>query len=186
MKTKQLSHINHFLVGIVMTMVIIALTPVAQAQQYVTDRRTDNFYFGAALGLQTDTPDSTAYTIGLYGDYYLTRGLSIGPLLQVGFTGDLMQLGLSAQAKYTFDLANIPQLKPHVQAGLGFISADLDRGNGINENDTSFLIPFGIGAEYKLTNSISLDGTVLLNITDLDVKNEDFFVTWLFGLKFAF
>jgi len=27
---------------------------------------------------------------------------------------------------------------------------------------------------------------VLFNITDLDVGNEDFFVTWLIGLKFAF
>ena len=186
MKNKQLSHIMRFLVGVVITMVIIALTPIAQAQQYATDRRTDKFFFGAALGVQTDTPDSTAYAIGLYGDYYLTRGLSIGPLLQMGFTGDLMQLGLTAQAKYIFDLANIPQLKPHVQAGLGFIYADLDRGSGRSEDDTSFLIPFGIGAEYKLTGSVSLDGTVLFNITDLDVGNEDFFVTWLIGLKFAF
>ena len=104
----------------------------------------------------------------------------------MGFTDDLMQLGLTAQAKYTFDLANIPQLKPHVQAGLGFIYADLDLGNGRSEDDTSFLIPFGIGAEYKLTDSISLDGTVLFNITDLDVGSEDFFMTWLIGLKFAF
>jgi hypothetical protein len=44
---------------------------IAQAQQCATDRRMDKFFFGAALGLQTDTPDSTAYAIGLYGDYYL-------------------------------------------------------------------------------------------------------------------
>ena len=64
MKTKQLSHIMRFLVGVVITILIIALTPIAQAQQYSTDRRTDKFFFGAALGLQTDTPDSTAYAIG--------------------------------------------------------------------------------------------------------------------------
>jgi opacity protein-like surface antigen len=186
MKTKQLSHIMRFLVGIVITMVIIALTPIAQAQQYATDRRIDKFFFGAALGVQTDTPDSTAYAIGLYGDYYLTRGLSIGPLFQMGITGDLMQLGLTAQTKYTFDLPEIPQLKPHVQAGLGFIYANLDKGSGGSENDTSYLIPFGVGAEYKLTNSISLDTTILFNITNLDVGDEDFFVTWLIGLKFAF
>ena len=186
MKTKQLSRIMYFLIVVVMTMVFAAFTTTADAQQYATDRRIDKFFFGAALGFQTDTPDSTAYAIGLYGDYYLTRGLSIGPLLQMGFTDDLMQLGLTAQAKYTFDLANIPQLKPHVQAGLGFIYADLDLGNGRSEDDTSFLIPFGIGAEYKLTDSISLDGTVLFNITDLDVGSEDFFMTWLIGLKFAF
>jgi hypothetical protein len=178
--------IIHFVVWVVITVVIVVLTPIAEAQQYTADRRTDRFFFGATLGFQTDTPDSTAYAIGLYGDYYLTRGLSIGPLLQMGFTDDLMQLGLTAQAKYTFDLANIPQLKPHVQAGLGFIYADLDQGNWRSEDDTSFLIPFGVGAEYKLTNSISLDTTILFNITNLDVGDEDFFVTWLIGLKFAF
>jgi opacity protein-like surface antigen len=104
----------------------------------------------------------------------------------MGITGDLMQLGLTAQAKYTFDLPEIPQLKPHVQAGLGFIYADLDKGSGGSVNDTSYLIPFGVGAEYKLTDSISLDGTVLFNITDLDVRDEDFFMTWFLGLKFAF
>ena len=186
MKTKQLSRIMYFLIGVVMTMVFAAFTTIADAQQYATDRRIDKFFFGAALGFQTDTPDSTAYAIGLYGDYYLTRGLSIGPLFQMGFTGDLMQLGLTAQAKYTFDLPEIPQLKPHVQAGLGFIYANLDKGSGGSENDTSYLIPFGVGAEYKLTDSISLDTTILFNITNLDVGDEDFFVTWLIGLKFAF
>ena len=186
MKTKQLSHIMRFFMGILIIMVIVAITPIAEAQQYATDRRSDRFFFGAALGLQTGTPDSTAYAISLYGDYYLTRGLSIGPLFQMGITGDLMQLGLTAQAKYTFDLPEIPQLKPHVQAGLGFIYANLDRGSGISEDDTSYLIPFGVGAEYKLTNSISLDGTILFNFTNIDVGNEDFFVTWLFGVKFAF
>jgi len=77
MKTKQLSHIMRFLIGSSLPWSLSAHTPIAQAQQYATDRRTDKFFFGAALGLQTDTPDSTAYAIGLYGDYYLTRGFSI-------------------------------------------------------------------------------------------------------------
>jgi len=139
MKTKQLSRIMHFLIVVVITMVFAAVTPIAEAQHYATDRRIDTFFFGAALGIQTDTPDSTAYAVGLYGDYYLTRGFSIGPLFQAGITGDLMQLGLTAQAKYTFDLSEIPQLKPHVQAGLGFIYADLDHGSGGSEKDTRYI-----------------------------------------------
>ena len=180
MKTKKQSHIMHFLVGFVITLVIVALTSFADA----SDRR-GRFALGGALGFMTDTPDSTAFAVGLSGDYYLTEGFSIGPLLQMGFTGDLFMIAPSAQAKYTFDLGGIPNLKPYAQAGIGFIYADLKRG-GEKESDTSFIIPFGLGAEYKLTNAISLDGTVLLNATNLDVRDENLFVTVLFGLKFAF
>jgi len=169
--------------GIALSFVIWS---TVEAQQNTADDSTGRFYAGAALGLQSDTPDGTAYALGLYGDYYLTRRFSIGPLLQMGLTGDLFQAGLTGQAKYTFGIAGVPELKPHVQAGIGFIYADLDPKGSKREDDVSFLMPFGAGAEYKLTDQLSLDGTVLFNITNLDVRDENFFITWLIGLRFAF
>ncbi len=181
MKAKKQSLIRLFFVGVVITLIMVSLTLSADA----SDRR-GRFALGGALGFMVDTPDNTAFAIGLSGDYYFTNEFSIGPLLQMGFTGDLFMIGPSAQAKYTFDLGGIPNLKPYAQAGIGFIYADLKRGGGEKESDTSFLIPFGLGAEYKLTNAISLDATVLLNATNLKVRDENLFVTFLFGLKFAF
>jgi len=171
--------------GVIMV-VLFALTQLAKAQQKPEEERTGSFVFGAGLGLQADTADDTAFALGITGDYYLTHEFSIGPLLQMGFTDDLFQLGLTAQAKYTFDLTEIPKLKPHVQAGLGIIYADLDRRARRDEDDVSFLIPFGIGVEYRLSKSISLDTTFLFNITNLDVRDDNFFFTWLIGLKFPF
>ena len=98
---------------------------------------------GASVGVQSDTADSTAFAIGLYGDYYLTPNFSIGPLLQMGFTNDLSQFGLTAQAKYTFDIAGMPKLKPHVQAGLGLIYADLDEWQGGARMTPAILFPWG-------------------------------------------
>lgn len=170
----------------VIIVVFLALTQFAEAKQESKDQRTGSFIFGVGLGLQADTPDGTSFALGLSGDYYLTQGFSIGPLLQMGFTDDLFQLGLSAQAKYAFDLAKIPELKPHIEGGIGFIYSDLDRRYRRDEDDVSFLIPAGIGAEYRLTNSISLDTTFLFNFTNLDVRDENFFFTWLVGLKFQF
>ena len=170
----------------VIIVVLLGLTQFAEAKQEYTDQRTGSFIFGVGLGLQADTPDDTSFALGLSGDYYFTQGFSIGPLLQMGFTEDLFQLGLSAQAKYTFDLAKIPELKPHIEGGIGFIYSDLDRRYRRDEDDVSFLIPAGIGAEYILTKSISLDTTFLFNFTNLDVHDEDFFFTWLVGLKFQF
>src|SRR5574337_460057 len=162
------------------------LAGVAEAQQVrSTESRTGKFVFGASMGLAGDTPDGTAFALGLSGDYYITQGFSIGPLLQMGFTGDLFQLGLTAQTKYTFDLPRVPELKPHVDGGLGFIYADLDQPGG-HKHGTSFLIPIGGGVEYKLNDRISLDTTLLFNFTDLHVQNEHFFVTWLVGVKVPF
>jgi len=182
----KLSFVIIRLISAIVIVVILAigLASFAEAQQAAD--RTGKFFGGAAAGLQTDTADGTAFALGLYGDYYLTPGFSIGPLLQMGFTNDLFQLGLTAQAKYTFDIPNIPKLKPHVQAGLGFIHADLDEWHGSSKDDTSYLIPIGVGAEYRLTNSISLDGSVLVNFNDLDYRDGNSFMTWFFGVKVPF
>ncbi len=149
-------------------LVFLALTQFAEAQVRSADKRAGRFILGAGLGLQADTPDGTAFAVGFSGDYYVTQEFSIGPLLQMGFTGDLFQLGLTAQAKFTLDLKGIPELKPHIEAGLGFIYSDLKQGK--HEDDTSFLIPLGIGAEFRLNNSLSLDNTFLFNFTDLKVR----------------
>jgi len=171
----------------VILMVFLALTQFAEAQRVQSaDERAGRLIFGAGLGLQANTPDGTAFGLGFSGDYYFTQGFSVGPLLQFGITGDLFQFGLTGQAKYTFDLGPIPALKPHVEAGLGFIYSDLDRGRWRSEDDVSFLIPLGIGAEYRLTDSISLDTNFLFNFTDLDVRDKNFFFTWLVGLRYRF
>jgi hypothetical protein len=175
------------LIPAVCILLLVLLVPHAVEAQQVPEAasRAGKFVFGAGLGLQGYTADGTAFALGLSGDYFLTNALSIGPLLQMGFTGDLFQLGLTAQLKYTFDLPEIPALKPRVEVGIGFIYADLDQPGG-SVDDTNFLIPLGLGAEYKLSDRISLDTTLLFNFTDLDVRDESFFITWLVGVKIPF
>ena len=105
--------------GIVIVVILaIGLASFAEAQQAAD--RTGKFFGGASLGVQTDTADSTAFALGLYGDYYLTPGFSIGPLLQMGFTNNLFQLGLTAQAKYTFDIPDIPKSQTPCPGRPGF------------------------------------------------------------------
>jgi hypothetical protein len=161
----------------------------ADAQQVPSSvSRAGRFVFGAGLGLQAATVDDTAYAIGLSGDYFFTNQLSLGPLMQFGFTSDLFQFGLSAQAKYHFDLPQVPQLKPHLEGGIGFLYANLDRPGSGSKDDTSFLIPLGVGLEYRLSPRLSLDTTAFFNFTDISVKDKDrnFFFTWLLGVKIPF
>ncbi len=170
----------------ILLLVLLVAQPVEAQQIPEAASRAGKFVFGAGLGLQGYTSDGTAFALGLSGDYFLTNALSIGPLLQMGFTGDLFQLGLSAQLKYTFDIPQLPNLKPNVGVGIGFIYADLDQPGG-SVDDTSFLIPLGLGVEYKLSEKISLDTNLLFNFTDLNVGGGDsFFITWLVGVKIPF
>jgi hypothetical protein len=111
----------------------------------------------------------------------------VGPLIQLAFTDDLSQIGVSMQMKYTFDLAGNPDLKPHLQGGLGFINADKDLPGGGSQSDTSFLVPLGGGFEYQLAKNLYANSNILLNFTDLRISSADdnSHLAWYFGLRFV-
>jgi hypothetical protein len=118
---------------------------------------------GGGIGFLGATPSGTAFALNGNADYFLHRYFSVGPLMQIAFTGSLTQFGLSGQAKYWFDIPDTAnRVKLVVQGGLGFIHADrLD-------SDTSWLIPLGVGIDYAMTQKLALTATFLLNFTDLD------------------
>lgn len=126
------------------------------------DPKAGDWTGGAAIGFLGNTPDATAFAANFNADVFLTSEVSIGPLLQLGATGDLTQIGLSGQAKYWVELSKIDKrAKLTLQAGIGFLHADL------HESDTSWLIPLGVGLDYALTQRVGLTATFLLNFTDI-------------------
>ena len=169
--------------SILMALVFTFLMPlsVGAAQAPGTEDREGRFKAGADVGVLFATADEEAVGVNLYGDYFFNPNISIGPLVQFGFTSDLFQFGPSVQLKYTHDIDN--RWKGHLQIGLGFMYADLDGGN----DDTGVLIPMGGGIEYRFTDRLSFGTTVLLNFTDLDkVRNENFNLGLFGGLKWRF
>src|SRR5438034_11499763 len=52
------------------------------------DLRPGAWTFGAGLGFLGGTPDGTAFALNLNADAGLIEHLSLGPLVQLGFTGD--------------------------------------------------------------------------------------------------
>jgi hypothetical protein len=137
---------------------------------------------GVGVGFLADTPDGTAFAVNAHADLLVAESLTLGPLMQLGFTGDLGQLGLSGQAKYWIPLRGMARrLKLTVQAGLGFVHSDF------GDVDTSWLIPLGVGADYVLSDTLSATGTFLLNFTDLDTGGAgeaDVMPALIFGLRF--
>lgn len=177
-------------IGISTAILFLAVIAPAHAQQTSPPETMRKFELGTDIGFSGGTIDGTALAVGISGDYQVAPHVSIGPLMQMGLTDDLFQIGVSAQVKLTLDLPDVPELKPQLQAGVGFIHADLDKGVSTGD-DTSWLIPFGMGLEYRAAKNLYFNTMLLFNITDLNVtvpgfgtKSDDLHVTWFVGLRF--
>jgi hypothetical protein len=156
---------------ITLTLAIYWVSIMGVAVSEAQERRTDHMTFGVDVGPTFGSIDGTAANIGISDDYYTSSNLSFGPLLQMTFTDDLIQVGLSGQLKYTFDAPAGSALHPNIQAGLGFVHADHDNwlgpGSG-SKSDTSYLIPVGMGFEYRVRPGFYVSTTALQNFTNLD------------------
>jgi hypothetical protein len=84
-----------FTVG--MAVAVIGASDPAPAQ--AANSQAGTWTGGGALGLLANTPDHTVFALNLDFNYRLNHELSVGPLLQLGFTGDLTLTGLSGQGK---------------------------------------------------------------------------------------
>lgn len=122
--------------------------------------------YGGGVGFIGNTPSHTAWAFNAHVDNFLSRNFSLGPLLQVAFTGALSQVGLSAQAKYWMEIPDTAnRLRAVFQGGIGFLHAD--RLN----SDNSFLIPIGAGLDYLISQRMALTTNFIVNFTDIDTGN---------------
>jgi len=149
-----------------LVMVAVALGLIGHGgggQAEGADLRPGAWTFGAGLGFLGGTPDGTAFALNLNADAGLIEHLSLGPLVQLGFTGDSAQVGISGQLKYWIDIPGTAnRLKVTPQIGFGFVH------NSFQDGDTSWLIPLGAGADYALNDLFHITGTLLINFTNLD------------------
>jgi len=151
-------------------------------RSYVSERTARPWTAGGGIGLLGSTPDGTAVALNGYADARIDEHFSIGPLLQLGLTGDMAQVGLSGQGKYRVGLPGTEGRGAVVlQSGVGFVHAD--RG----PSDTSWLVPIGAGVEYEISPDVSAEATMLVNFTDLHAGpggSADVMPGVTFGLRF--
>lgn len=137
---------------------------------------------GSSMGFIGSTPDGAAVAFNGTGEYYVNNNLSVGPLLQLGLTDDMTFVGLSGQGKYYIDIPNTQgKGRMVVQSGVGFAHADF------RQNDTSWLVPLGLGYEYALGSGVILTATGLVNFTNLHTgggSGADVMPGFAFGARF--
>ena len=142
--------------------VVFAIGLPGLDRAHAADLNTGTLSGGGAIGFLANTPDGTAFALNLNADYFIHPNVSVGPLFQLAATGDLSQLGFSGQGKFWINLPGTEhKAKLTLQGGIGFVHSDLI------ESDTSWLIPFGVGLDYTLSQNLGFTTTFLLNFTDL-------------------
>jgi hypothetical protein len=146
-----------------------AITVPGLADADVHNLRPGQWSGGGGPGFLTNTPDGVEFALKGHVDYVPIRRFSVGLLGQATLGGNDHVFGLSAQAKYWWDISGTRQVaKVVVQGGIGFVGAIIDdTDSGVSDTYTSFLIPVGIGLEYTATKQIAVTAEFLLNFTSL-------------------
>jgi hypothetical protein len=148
----------------------------------VPESQAGRWTAGSSMGFLGSTPDGTALAMNGQVDYGVTDRVSVGPLLQVGLTDDQTLVGLSPQVKYGIDMPGTHgRGKLVLQGGVGFAHSDF------LGDDTSWLVPLGVGYDYTLQSGLSLTATSMVNFTDLHTgggTGADVMPGFLVGLRF--
>lgn len=125
--------------------------------------------------------DPTAFLLSAELPIHVNRNVSVGPLLQLGLDDDFVFIAASLDARYTFHLPGsnefVRRFKPFAQGGGGLMYIDVDKRPG-DDDDASFLLHFGAGAHYALTDRIAVGSKFNFNIMPDDVFRENFIFSW--------
>lgn len=148
----------------------------------------NRFGFGTDVGVWTGTVADERFALGFNLDYFLGPAFSVGPMVLLAPTGDLTEIAFAPVARFHIRLTHL-NIVPF--AGVGFVHADLDEGQGpgrIDDSDTSYYIPLGLTAEVPVSDHIALAGTLLVNLHNLElgppVREDNTSVALMFGLRF--
>jgi hypothetical protein len=134
----------------------------------------------------TASPETFLFAMG--ADYFITSELSIGPLLQFGFEDDWSIFAPSLNVRWTFDLDLADpwnRLKPFAEGGIGGCYMHHKRTG--DDEEWGFLINFGGGLEYYVTDTLALGTEMLFNFLPGEVQGQDFFFSWqVLTVRFLF
>jgi hypothetical protein len=143
--------------------------PSVHADAHLHELRAGHWSGGAGMGFLGNTPDGVLeFAFNGHADYFMHERLSIGPLAQYAGTGNDFLFGLSAQAKYWWDIPGLDATRLVVQGGVGFVRAGIkDADSGTANTYGSFLIPIGLGIDHAVSERLSVTADFLLNFTSL-------------------
>ncbi len=124
-----------------------------------------------------------AFLLGFETDYRLDYALSVGGAMQAGMDDEITLLSPSAYARYKFSnpfSGQLRKLRPYLQGGIGlnYVNRDVPASSSLDDDDIGFLMNFGFGTEYVLSDALSIGSRMLFNVTPTDVFDDTFYFSW--------
>lgn len=133
--------------------------------------------------------DPNAFLLNIEVPYAFDRWVSVGPMFQIGLDDNNTIVAPSLNVTVTVpDLpgSNLDRFHPYGFVGMGF--AYIEDDNRRNSNSSAgFLINFGFGLEYQVSNRFFVGSQMMFNFLPEEVLDEHFFYSWqIAGARFAF
>lgn len=136
------------------------------------------------------TADPETFLMNFDAPYSFNEWISFGPAMQVGIAGSRILVAPTGNLRVTIpDLPGraFDRVRPYAIAGMGFAVIENDNGRRDGDAATGFLIDFGAGVEYQVSEKVFLGTQMIFNVLPDRVKREDFYFAWqLAGIRFAF
>ncbi len=141
----------------------------------------------AGLGF-TAEPDT--FLINLDAPYFFNDWIALGPAMQIGFTETRTLVAPTGNVRVTIpDLPGraFDRVHPYGIAGMGFAVIENDKNRRDGDADVGFLIDFGVGVEYQVSEKVFLGSQMIFNFLPEEVKREEFYFAWqVAGIRFDF
>ena len=133
--------------------------------------------------------DPNAFLLNLEVPYAFDRWVSVGPMFQIGLHDNNTIVAPTVNVTVTVpDLpgGNLDRLHPYGFVGMGFAYLE-DDNRRKNDSSAGFLINFGFGLEYQVSDRFFVGSQMMFNFLPEEVLDEDFFYSWqIVGARFAF
>jgi hypothetical protein len=142
--------------------------------------------FRAGIGF---IDDPSAFLLNFEAPYAFDRRVSVGPMIQVGLDSD--NTIIAPTVNLTVTIPDLPgeawdRVKPYGLIGIGFAYIEDDNRRN-DDSSAGFLINFGIGVEYELSDHLFVGSQMMFNFLPETTLGQNFFYSWqIGGLRLAF
>jgi hypothetical protein len=169
---------------------IVCVAPLTLHAESDVNASGSDSGFSVAGGIGFTGSPST-FLMQFDGLYHFDRNLAAGPSLQIGVDGQITIVSMSADGRYTFQLAGpedpASKLEPFVTGGLGFTHYSVDAGASRDFSETGFLMMLGFGLGYSFSDKLGVESSMRFNIVPTEVLGDKFYYSWqLAGIRYRF
>ena len=136
--------------------------------------------FRAGIGF---IDDPTALLLNFEMPYAFDRWVSVGPMFQIGL--DDNNTVVAPTVNLTVKVPDLPGsdfdwIKPFGFVGMGFAYIEDDNRRN-DDSSAGFLIDFGFGVEYQISESFFIGTQMMFNFLPEETLGQSFFYSWQIG-----